>query len=71
MTALVSVYLYSSIELQFYPKTNKCSLIYKDSAFSYKYTAIRLYSISQTWIALNIVEQPCVGTIELLNEMKE
>jgi hypothetical protein len=30
-----------------------------------------LLSVSRTWIALNIVKQPCVGTIELLNEMKE
>jgi hypothetical protein len=29
------------------------------------------HSASQTWIALNIVKQPCVETLELLNEMEE
>jgi hypothetical protein len=28
-------------------------------------------SSSRTWIALNIVKQPCVETLELLNEMEE
>ena len=46
-------------------------LIYKASAYSNWYTAIRLYSVSRTWSALNIVKQPCVESLELLNEMKE
>ena len=46
-------------------------LIYKASAYSNWYTAIRLYSVSRTWSALNIVKQPCVESLELLNEMEE
>ena len=40
--------------------SRRCSLSYKS-----------FHSASQTWIALNIVKQPCVGTIEILYEMKE
>jgi hypothetical protein len=29
------------------------------------------YNALRTWIALNIVKQPCVETLELLNEMEE